>query len=144
MDPKWGIKVGGDSIVHNDELSLRGRNLERLIELEIRVIYGLMEVVVVEHNLTAHCVGTTSHDDIVIEHKLERWVTMEIALHLDAAVDAGVDHVARSIEDHADLFIDIDKYFVLLVFAHCHLAGLRGYGVGREQRKRPAELRHGE
>lgn len=135
---KWRVKVSRNSIVHYYELALRRGDLQRLVELELRIVHALVEIEVIEHHFAAG--GPTSYNDIVVEHKLQGGVPMQIALHLNAAVDARVYHVSACVEDHADLLINIHEYFVFLVLPHSHFGGVGADSIAAKDREGASDL----
>lgn len=51
--------------------------------------------------------------DLFVEGEQELRVAREIALHLDGAVDAAVEHVAVAVEGQVDALVDVDEDLVL-------------------------------
>lgn len=98
------------------------------------MLHRLVEVAVVEDDVSGG-VGL-SERNIIVEYEFERRVTYEIALHLDASVDGGVDDVARGVEEDVDLLVDVDEDLVLVVLAADRDRGGGGVdGVGAEERE---------
>lgn len=89
-----------------------------------------MEVAVIEHN-GARSVSF-GEGEVVVEDKFEGGVADEVAFHLNAAVDGGVDDVAGGVEEDVDLLEDVDEDLVVVVLADGHVGGRGVDGVGAE------------
>lgn len=90
-----------------------------------------MEVAVVQDDGPR---GVTVCDgQVVIEHELEGGVPRQVALHLDAAVDGGVDDVAWRVEEDVDFFVDVDEDVVVVALADGDWRGGGVDGVGTEK-----------
>ncbi len=74
-----------------------------------------MEVAVVQDD-ASRSIGVCE-GDFFVEDEFEGGVAGEVALHLDASVDGGVDDVARRVEENIDLLEDVDIDLVLVGFA---------------------------
>lgn len=92
-----------------------------------------MEVAVVEDD-GAGGVGV-SDGEVVVEDEFEGRVAGQVALHLDAAVDGGVDDVAWGVEQDVDLFVDVDEDVVVVALADRNWGRRWVDSVGAEQWK---------
>jgi hypothetical protein len=96
-------------------------------------LYGFVEVAVVEDD-AAWSVGL-GESELFVEDEFEGGVADEVALHLDAAVDRGVNHVARRVEEDVYLLVDVDEYLVGAVLADGYGGGGGVDCAGTEQRE---------
>jgi hypothetical protein len=121
-DFEGSIEVIGDSVVHDDELSLGRGDFKGFVGEELIVLDWLVEVAVIEDD-AAGSIGL-SECDFLVEDEFEGGVACEVALHLYAAVDGGVDHVSWGVEEDVYLLEDVDEDFVLVrLAAHGHVGG---------------------
>lgn len=76
------------TIVHDQELSIRRVNRQRLHRLEVPYIHTLVEVAIIQHHSPKalyHILST--HDQVVIEHQSQFWVSLQVTLHLDHSIN---------------------------------------------------------
>lgn len=112
---KRSIKVSCNSIIHHNELTLWRCDLQSFIGQKLIMNDRLVKVTVIEYDW-AWCISF-SKSYIIIEMQLKSWITSKIAFHLNAAVNTGVDDISWTVEQNVDLFVNIDKYLILIVLA---------------------------
>ena len=81
-----------DSIVHDDELAFWRVDPKGLVHEKLTVIHALVEVAIVK-DYAPDGVGLR-HGDILTQNELESRVAGQVALHLNASVNGGVDDIA--------------------------------------------------
>lgn len=97
------------------------------------MLYRLVEVAVVQNDTPG---GVWVGDcEFIVEYELEGGIPDEVALHLYAAVDGGVDDIPWWVEQDIDLFVDVDEDVVGGVFADGDRGGGGVDSAGTEQRE---------
>lgn len=65
MDSEWSIEVSRNSIIHNNELSLRWCYLQGFIKFKLGIVDWFVEVKIIKNDLTLS--SASSHYDVIIE-----------------------------------------------------------------------------
>lgn len=71
-------------------------------------------------------VRTFADDEVAVEGELQLRVARQVALHLDAAVDGGVDDVPTARKEHVQALQDVYENLVLLLAAGLRCKGRSG------------------
>ena len=71
-----------------------------------------MEVAVVKHDTALDSIRRLADLEVVVEDESQLWIVLEVALHLNDAVDGGVDHHAVRVEQDSQLLEDVDENLV--------------------------------
>ena len=77
---EWCIKVSGDSVVHQYELSFRWRDFQCLVEDKFSIVDTLMEIAIIKNDVT-RCVAV-GHCDILTQDEFQTRIVSQVAFHL--------------------------------------------------------------
>lgn len=117
VEPERRRELPINAVVHHQKFTVRGRDRQRLHCLKVLQINTLVKVAVVQYDGASWPVDTFAHLQVIVEHKAQVGVVVEVALHLDDTIDRRIDNHAIGIEQDGQLFKDIDEDLVLLRFA---------------------------
>lgn len=106
IDSEGSLKFSSDSIVHDQEFSVRRLDCDRFHTLEISSIHTFVEGTVIYDSSSTVALSQLK---VLIEDKSEFWVSFQIRFHLDNSINGRVDECTIRVEQTSQLVKDIDK-----------------------------------